>query len=148
MHIIIYFFNSELQPDLYGGVFPVYDHFSEVMKPVDVFNAIINTSCTSDVVCTCKPVGVKDAATFLVDTTRLKHPNDLKFDDMGGWFHKGKPIRYFEIQRVPQTGDIYGAKQCPARRDEDAYKLTRIYYHHMGTTEFRKTIFYVHGKYF
>ncbi len=113
------------------------------MKPADVLNAILNTDITSKVVCTQKPVGVTDVAVFLVDTTKLRHPDHLKADDMGGWIHKGKPSRYYIVERSP-TGVVYGVKRCDETA-KDAFKLTRIYYHHRGTSEFRKTIFYAHG---
>ena len=92
-----------------------------------------------------KPVGVKNSATFIVDTTKLKHKNDLKSDDMGGWIHKGKPVRFYELKRCPSSGEVYGANPS-SKGAGNAYQLTRIYYHHRGTTEFRKTIFYVYSK--
>ena len=49
----------------------MYERLDEVMKPADVLNAILNTDVTSNIVCMQKPVGVKDAAVFLVDTTKL-----------------------------------------------------------------------------
>ena len=126
-------------------MFPQYDSLKEVMKPAEVLNAIINTDPTSEVVCSQKPVGVSDAAVFIVDTSKLRHADDLKADDMGSWIHKGKPIRYYEVQRSP-SGVVYGATHCAEAADNSAvYRLTKIYYHHKGTSEFRKTIFYVHG---
>lgn len=130
---------------LYAGRFPVFQSLDEVMKPVDVLNAILNTAVTSKVVCTQKPVGVKDAAVFLVDTSKLRHPDDLKADDVGSWVHKDIPSRYYSLERSP-SGVVYGVKRC-GKATKDAIKLTRIYYHHQGTSEFRKTIFYAHGKY-
>ena len=38
-----------------------------------------------------KLVGITDAAVFLVDTTKLRHPDDLKEDDMEIWVHKDIP---------------------------------------------------------
>ena len=123
----------------------MYERLDEVMKPADVLNAILNTDVTSDIVCMQKPIGVKDAAVLLVDTTKLRHPDDLKADDMGSWVHKGIPSHYYSIKRSP-SGVVYGVKRC-SKTTRDAFKLTRIYYHHRGTSEFRKTIFYVHGMY-
>ena len=40
-----------------------------------------------------KLVGVTDAAVFLGDTTKLRHPDDLKADNMGIWVHKSIPSR-------------------------------------------------------
>ena len=130
---------------LYAGRFPVFQSLDEVMKPVGVLNAILNTAVTSKVVCTQKPEGVKDAAEFLVDPSKSRRPGDLKADDMGSWVHKGILSRYYSLE-LSSSGVMYGAKRC-GKATKDAIKLTRIYYHHQGTSEFQKTIFYAHGKY-
>lgn len=131
---------------LYGGKFPVYDDSSEILKPARVFDVILNTPLSSEMVCMQKPVGVKNSAIFIVDTTKLKDPNDLKSDDMGGWIHKGKPVRFYKLQRCTSSGEVFGVNPS-SKSAGKAYKLTRIYYHHRGTTEFRKTIFYVNSKF-
>ena len=118
-------------------MYPLYHFFNDVMKPVDVFDAVLNIDCSSTSVCTKKPVGITDAAVFLVDSTKLRHQYDLKADDMGSWTHKGKP---YKIQRL-SSSEVYVAQQCDNADDERIYKLTRIYYHHKGTSEFRKTLF-------
>ena len=126
-------------------MYPQYHSFKDVMKPVDVFDAVLNIDCLSACVCTKKPVGVTDAAVFFVDSTKLRHQDDLKADDMGSWTHKGKPVRFYKVQHL-SSGEVYDAQQCDSTDDERIYKLTRIYYHHKGTSEFRKTLFFVHGK--
>lgn len=136
---------SEQKRLLYNGMFPIYDSFGDVMKPVDVFDAVLNTDLSSTSICTKKPVGVTDAAVFIVDTTKLRHQDDLKADDMGSWTHKGKPIHFYKVQCL-SSGEVYDAQLCDSTDDDRIYKLTRIYYHHKGTTEFRKTLFYIHGK--
>ena len=115
------------------------------MKPTEALNAIICTDTFSSVVCQEKPVGVTEPAIFLVNTEKLQHINDLKADDMGTWTHKGKPIRYFKVERCAESGIILNAQLCDDVKSTDTYKLTRIYYHHGATPQFRKTIFYVHG---
>ena len=69
-----------------------------------------------------KPVDVKDAAVFLVDTTKLRHPDDLKVDDMGSWVHKGIPSCYYSIKCSPSSV-VYEVKRC-GKTIKDAYKLT------------------------
>ena len=125
-------------------MYPLYHSFNDVMKPVDVFDAVLNIDCSSACVCTKKPVRVTDAAVFLVDSTRLRHQDDLKADDMGSWTHKGKPVCFYKVQRL-SSGEVNDAEQCDSTDDKRIYKLTRIYYHHKGTSEFRKTLFFVHG---
>lgn len=129
--------------NFYNG-YSLYSSATDVMQPVDVFNAVLNTKHDAQVVCQQKPVGIKDTATFLIDTTKLRHFEDIKADDVGSWVHKGRPVRFYTIARLA-SGEVYGAQLCEGA--EATYKLTRIYYHHKGTPEFRKTIFYVHGMY-
>jgi len=128
--------------DFYNG-YPLYSSATDIMQPVDVFNVVLNTKQDCRIVCKQKPVGIKDTATFLIDTTKLRHFEDIKADDMGSWVHKGRPVHFYTIDRLA-SGEVYGAQLS---EDAEAYKLTRIYYHHKGTPEFRKTIFYVHGMY-
>ena len=125
----------------YNENFPLYGKFDEVLKPTEVFDVILNTNIISEVVCNEKPVGVCDAAAFVVNITKLKHPNDLKADDMGSWVHKGKPVRYFNVDRSTD-GKVLQATRCSKEESSSTiYKLTRIYYHHKGTSQFQKTLF-------
>jgi len=124
-------------------VFQTYEG-ATYLQPTEAFNAILNTDVDSPVVCTQRPVGITKAAVFLVNTNKLRHKDDLRADDVGSWCHKGKPIRYYSVEYI-QPDEVY-AQICDEDTD-DAFKLTRIYYHHKGTPEFRKTIFYIHGKF-
>ncbi len=89
----------------YKGSFPLYDKRDEVLKPLEVFEVILNTDPTSEVVCKRKPVGIRDSGVFLMDLTKLKHPKDIKADDMGSMIHKGKPVRYFDVERS-EDGEV------------------------------------------
>lgn len=119
---------------------------SEALKPVNALDLLLNSMPTAEDVCKKKPVFVKKAAVFLVDTNRLGSPDDLKADDLGAWNHKGKPVRKYKVVRS-QSGTVYGADRTQ-ESGSDIYKLTRVYYHHASTPEFRRTIFYAHGEHF
>ena len=75
----------------------------------------------------------------------LRDKDDLKADDVGSWCHKGKPKRFYKIEWIAPH-EVY-AELCDDEDTNGAFKLTRIYYHHKQTTEFRKTIFYIHSKF-
>ena len=109
----------------------------EAIQPVTVFDLILNHTSRA---CKKKPVFVNKAAVFLVDTTHIGCS-----DDLGVWKHKGKPVRKYKITHALQSGIIYGADHTQDN-GSDVYTLTRIYYHHKNTPEFRRTIFYIHGK--
>ena len=68
------------------------------MALMRAFNAILNTSETSQVVCGTRPVGITEAAVFLVNTSKLRHQEDIRADDVGSWCHKGKPVRFYTVE--------------------------------------------------
>ena len=113
------------------------------VQPTEAFNAILHTSETSPLVCNQRPTGVTEAAGFLVNTNKLRHKDDLK-DDVRSWCHKGKPKRFYSIEWIA-PGEVHA--ELWGEDTDGAFKLTRIYYHHKGTTEFQKTIFYIHSKF-
>ena len=65
----------------YKGLFPVYDTYEGAV--LEAFNAILNTSETLEVVCTQRPVGITEAAVFLVNTSKLRCQEDNRADDIG-----------------------------------------------------------------
>ena len=73
----------------------MYGTYEDAVQPVDAFNAILNTSETSQVVCAQRPIGITEAAVFLVNTSKLRHQEDIRADDVGSWCHKGKPVRFY-----------------------------------------------------
>ena len=50
---------------------------SGALKPVDALDLLLNSVPTAENVCRKKPVFVKKAAVFLVDTSQLGSPDDL-----------------------------------------------------------------------
>ena len=65
------------------------------LTSVEALDLLINLKPGDKHVCSKKPVAVKNAATFVVDTGKLGNVEDLKADEMGAWCHKGKPTRKF-----------------------------------------------------
>ena len=46
-------------------------------------------------VCSVWPVLVENSATFVIDVTKLKHPDDVRKDFFGKWTHSGShPITF------------------------------------------------------
>ncbi len=132
--------------------FEVYNNDSQlpclrVEKPlttVEALDQLITLKPGDKHVCSKKPVAVKNAATFVVDTSHLGNVKDLKADEMGAWCHKGKPTRKFKVTRSP-SGVVYAAQKTDEAGDDD-FELTRVYYHHKSTPVFRHTLFYAHGR--
>ena len=117
-----------------------YFKFKKALKPMEVFDLILNMSADDENVCKDKPVGVVKEGAFVV-TTSLG--NDIKADDLGVWLHKGKPLRKYKIMRA-DSGIVYGS-DLTKESGENVYHLTRIYYHHKNTPTCRRTLYYITG---
>ena len=113
------------------------------LTSVEALDLLINLKPGDKHVCSKKPVAVKNAATFVVDTGKLVNVEDLKADEMGAWCHKGMPTRKFRTKRSP-SGVVYGAQKTE-EDGTDTFELIRVYYHHKSTPVFRRTLFYAHG---
>ena len=93
--LLINFYSQQTQ---YHGMLSQYDSLEEVMKPVGP-KCLLNIDlrgCVSP--WGHKPVGVGDAAVFIVDTSKLRHPDDLKADNMGSWIN-----RYYDVTMKSST---------------------------------------------
>ena len=89
---------------------------------------------------------MKKAATFIIAKRSLGNVDDIKADDLGVWMHKGKPACKYRVSHL-DSGEVFGA-ELTSDVGENAYELTRVYYHHKHNTTFRRTFFYVKGKFF
>ena len=48
-YICLFIYSGKVE--LYGGLFPVYDVRSDIMNPTEVLDVLLNTDCSSDVIC-------------------------------------------------------------------------------------------------
>ena len=119
--------------------------FNNALKPTEALDLLINLAPSSELVCSTKPIGVKQSAAFVVSNSALGRNDDIKADDLGVWVHKGKPIRKYEVVREEESGAVYGASMTK-EGGENVYMLTRVYYHHKHTPSFRRTLFYASSK--
>ena len=55
-------------------------------------------------VCTEVPMGCKTSSTFLLDTSCLANPQDVKADDNGKFHHNGKKVEFLEVD---DEGDVW-----------------------------------------
>ena len=115
------------------------------MQPSEAFDLLLNLSPGHPDVCSSKPVEVVKPATFVVANKAVGKLDDLKADNVDVWEHKGKPVRSYQMSRL-LSGEVYGA-ELTKESGENIYDLVRVYHHHKHTPSFRRTLFYIKGKY-
>ena len=56
-------------------------------------------------VCTTWPITFNSSSTFVIDISKLKHPDDVKKDNFGKWKHSGSHRTPYRVH-FGETGDI------------------------------------------
>jgi len=88
-------------------------------------------------VATVQPVSVQDNLIFVVDTSKLESPNDIRADDLGSWHCNGKQLCYCIINSTGRVDEIIHRKPS---KSVTAYGLIRRYYTHGTASDLKKTV--------
>ena len=96
--------------------------------------------------CISQPVNISHNVTFLVQTSHLKHPDDIKCDDMGSWKHNGSPKHFYCVTKSTKgITNIEPLKTKPSDPAEDIYELKRVYYQNSSDETIRKLVAKLEG---
>ena len=112
----------------------------------DIAQAILTISTDDSRICHRAPTNVEHNCTFLIDRSKLRSPADIKADDSGSWKNNGVRnvvilISNSDVSIVARGKDIKNN-----RLSKGQYLLTRSYYIHQASKDFRKIIFILSGK--
>lgn len=88
-------------------------------------------------VCTKMPMGCKATSTFLVDTSCLANPQDIKADDNGKFCHNGKKVEFLEVD---DAGEVWQLSKKPRTLKGGQYKLYRTYWMHSNNSDFKRRL--------
>ena len=94
--------------------------------------------------CNVWPVAVKSSATFVIDVTKLKDPDDVRKDFFGKWNHSGShPL----LIRAAVNEDSVEVERCaPGATGNNVYYLRRLHCNHPSNVNFRRLIAFISGK--
>lgn len=88
-------------------------------------------------VCTKMPIGCKTTSTFLLDTSYLQNPLDVRADDNGKSRDNGRKL---QLISVSDEGDVYCLEEKPGNLTAGQYKLYRSYWSHFSNSKFKRRI--------
>ena len=54
-----------------------------------ILNILLDPNLDQSRICSVWPVNVKSSSTFVIDISKLSHPDDVKKDNFGKWKHSG-----------------------------------------------------------
>lgn len=122
---------------------PVYKHTRCRYNAQRIAEVLLNPELPVAKIATTRPVCVQDNVAFVVDLSKLQKREDIRADDMGSWKCNGKRFIKCAVE-----GSVIDIVTQPRRRDGNLYTLVRRYYEHTTSSDFKKTIAEIIGKYY
>ena len=137
VYVLISDCDKKLHPKAYEA--PPFKYFAESLLKI-----VLNPHIDSDRVCHTWPVvGITSSATFVVNVTSLKHPDDVRKDFFGKWIHSGShPFTFKACFR--EDGNIR-VEKCAPGASGDVYYLRRLHSYHPSNPDFKRMIAFVSG---
>ena len=91
-------------------------------------------------------IHINQAATYVVDISKLRHPDDVKKDNFGIWSHSGSHPQSFKVFNA-DSGHISIEKCAPGAEGHNVVQLRRLHSVHPVNNQFKRMIAFVTGKY-
>ena len=139
-------FYSEV--DFYDGdrCLPVYEwNCSDTHYSLEKLAQILLTQLVpSKKWCIKQPVHVQNNVSFVVNVSTLDDPMDICADENGVWIRKGSPVAYVSKHTKGDATLFYYRHK--ASDHPNCYKITRTYYRHSSSPDFKRIITIVHCK--
>ena len=86
------------------------------------------------------------SATYIVDVSKLKHPDDIKNDCFGSWKHSGSHPQTYKAQ-VEEDGYVRTEKCADGARGDTVVHLRRLHSVHPTNNSFKRLIAFLSGIY-
>ena len=112
-----------------------------------IMQILLNPSINQSKIAQTRPMEVTSTSTFVVDLTKLAHPDDIKRDAYGRWTHKGS---HADVFKCFYDGDeeVNIEKVAPGATGENVYYLRRLHSVHPLNEGFRRIMAFICGKQF
>ncbi len=98
-------------------------------------------------ICNSVPRHVEANSRFVVNTDQLRKPDDLKCDDCGSWMNNGVRKLYLSVKNRsnPKLLNVSVIQRGGKPPSQMRWCLTRTYFVHKGSQDFKKVIVSLQG---
>ena len=94
-----------------------------------------------------RPLDAPSSSTFVVDISKLSHPDDIKKDMYGTWLHSGSHTDVF-ICTYNEDDSVNIEKAANGASGKNVYYLRRLHSVHPSNTGFRRVLALLFGMHF
>jgi len=77
---------------------PIYERHAKGYSGEEIAVILCDPTLDKDIICSTHLVLVENNVSFVVDTSKLKNPNDIRADDLGTWKCTGSRVLTFAIK--------------------------------------------------
>ena len=123
---------------------PVYEIPPAKYSAEKILKILCDPSISSSKICTTMPVQVTTSGTYVVDVTKLSHPDDVKKDIFGVWYHSGSHPQACRVY-IEEDDYVTVEKCAPGAQGENVVYLRRLHSVHPSNNQFKRMIAFVSG---
>lgn len=123
----------------------MYEDPEPKYSAMTIMKILLNPSIDKTRVAQKRPVEVKCSSTFVIDVTRLSHPDDIKKVVYGKWLHKGSHTDVFRCS-FSENSEVRIEKAPPGATGSNVYSLRRLHSVHPTNNAFRRVLAFIFGK--
>ena len=124
---------------------PVFEKPPPKYSAIQIMHMLLDQNINRERVAMQRPLQVKSNSSFVVDITKLDHPDDIKKDMYGRWQHSGSHTDVFRCS-FSEDGDVEITKCAPGASGANVYYLRRLHSFHPTNVNFRRLIAVISGK--
>ena len=124
---------------------PVYEVPPPKYAAETVLTILLNPDLDLTKVCCSQPVSVTSSSTFIVDLSKLAHPDDVKTDIFGIWNHSGSHPQCFKVN-VKEDGYVSVVKCAPGASGDNVVYMRRLHSTHPSNKDFKRMMAFLSGK--
>ena len=124
---------------------PIFERPPDKYSAMRIMKILLSSTMDENKIAYKQPIEVQRSSTFVVDLTKLAHPDDIKRDAYGRWVQNGSHTDVFKCSYY-EDGEVYSDKVAPGASGTDVYYLRRLHCVHPSNNSFRRILAFICGK--
>jgi len=123
---------------------PIYEIPPPKYPAEKILKILLDQNIQESKICSVRPTSIHKSATYVVDVSKLKHPDDIKNDNFGAWTYSGSHPQTFRAQ-VEEDGYVRVTKCADGAKGNDIVHLRRLHSVHPTNNSFKRLIAFLSG---
>lgn len=123
---------------------PIFEKPPKKYSAYRIMEILLDPRIDEEKIACKRPLSAPFSSTFVVDVSKLAHPDDIKKDMYGKWLHSGSHTDVFLCSY--QNDEVNIEKAAQGASGTNVYYLRRLHSVHPSNTDFRRVLALLFGK--